>query len=448
MPAFGIIKFPLMKHRPLWGLPLAVTLAAGSPGLAAAQQPAALTLADALQRAEQVQTNVVQARGAVQNAQAAQRAAVGQWLPSLTASSSGTNFYSGQSSFDRNTGVVLPGGTTTQSVAMGLNASWDVFTGFRRGADIQAARAQGAAAESGLTDARYQQRLITTNAFFDALAAAQLVRVREASVRRAEEQLKVSAAKLQAGTATRADSLQALVSLGTARSDFVTANSQLTATEAALARQVGADGRVAAIDDSSYYRTIDTVNAAALAREATDSAPQVRSQTALVEAGRAAVKSARSGYWPTLSLNAFAGYNGTSRNDYSLVSQRQLALQLSWPIFNGFQREQAIVQQESQLDLAQAQAADTRRGIQSIVLAQAAALDAARERIGIAETSVAAATEALRVQRNRYQAGVATIVDVLTAQETLTQAEVSVVTARFDYLRAKAQIETALGRQL
>jgi outer membrane protein TolC len=39
-------------------------------------------------------------------------------------------------------------------------------------------------------------------------------------------------------------------------------------------------------------------------------------------------------------------------------------------------------------------------------------------------------------------------VDVLTAQETLTQAEVSVVTARFDYLRAKAQIETALGRQL
>lgn len=448
MPAFGIISFALMKHRPLWGLPLAVTLAAGSPGLAAAQQPAALTLADALQRAEQVQTNVVQARGAVQNAQAAQRAASGQWLPSLTASGSGTNFYSGQSSFDRNTGVVIPGGSTTQTVAMGLNASWDVFTGFRRGADIQAARAQGSAAESGLTNARYQQRLTTTNVFFDALAAAQLVRVREASVRRAEEQLKVSAAKLQAGTATRADSLQALVSLGTARSDFITANSQLTATEAALARQVGADGRVAAIDDSSYYRTIDTVNAAALAREATDSAPQVRSQTALVEASRAAVKSARSGYWPTLSLNAFAGYNGASRNDYSLVSQRQLALQLSWPIFNGFQREQAIVQQESQLDVAQAQAADTRRNIQSIVLAQAAALDAARERIGIAETSVAAATEALRVQRNRYQAGVATIVDVLTAQETLTQAEVSVVTARFDYLRAKAQIETALGRQL
>jgi outer membrane protein TolC len=437
-----------MSNAHLWCLALAAALIAWAPGPATAQQPAAVTLADALRRAEQVQTGVVQAQASVQNARAAQRAAVGQWLPGLSASGSGTDFYSGQSSFDRTTGVVFPGGTTTQSVSLGLSASWDVFTGFRRGADIRAAKAQGASAESGLVDARYQQRLITTNSFFDALAAAQLVRVRDASVRRAEEQLKVSAAKLQAGTATRADSLQALVSLGTARSDLLTAGSQLTAAEAALARQVGADGRVAALDDSSFYRTVAPLDAAALAREATDSAPQVRSRAAQVEANRAAVRSARSGYWPTLSLNGFAGYNGSSRSDYQLVGQRQLSLQLSWPIFNRFQREQTIVQQETQLDVAQAQAADTRRAVQSVVVAQAAALDAARERIGIAETSVAAATEALRVQRNRYQAGVATIVDVLTAQEALSQAEVAVVTARFDYLRAKAQIETALGRPL
>jgi outer membrane protein TolC len=423
-------------------------MTAGAPRPVTAQQPAMLTLADAIRRAEQVQTGVVQAQAAVQTAQAARRAAFGAWLPSLSASGAGTDFYSGQQSFDRTTGIVIPGGTTTQSVALGLNASWDVFTGFRRGADARAAKAQGAAAESGLVDARYQQRLITTNSFFDALAAAQLVRVRAASVRRAEEQLKVSAAKLQAGTATRADSLQALVSLGTARGDFLTAGSQLTAAEALLARQVGADGRVAAVDDSSFYRAAPPLDAAALAREATDSAPQVRSRVAQVEAGRAAVRSARSGYWPTLSLNGSAGYNGSSRTDYQLVSQRQLALQLSWPIFNRFQREQTIVQQESQLDIAQAQAADARRAVQSVVLAQTAALDAARERTAIAETNVSAATEALRVQRNRYQAGVATIVDVLTAQETLTQAEVAVVTARFDYLRAKAQIETALGRSL
>ena len=55
-------------------------------------------------------------------------------------------------------------------------------------------------------DARFEQALTTTNQFLDALAAAQLLQVREASVRRAEEQLKTSVAKLRAGSATRSDS--------------------------------------------------------------------------------------------------------------------------------------------------------------------------------------------------------------------------------------------------
>jgi outer membrane protein TolC len=37
---------------------------------------------------------------------------------------------------------------------------------------------------------------------------------------------------------------------------------------------------------------------------------------------------------------------------------------------------------------------------------------------------------------------------VLTSQEALSQAEVDAVNARFDYLRAKAQIETLIGRSL
>ena len=44
--------------------------------------------------------------------------------------------------------------------------------------------------------------------------------------------------------------------------------------------------------------------------------------------------------------------------------------------------------------------------------------------------------------------GAATIVDVLTSQEALSQAEVDAVTARFNYLRAKAQIEALVGRSL
>jgi outer membrane protein TolC len=77
-----------------------------------------------------------------------------------------------------------------------------------------------------------------------------------------------------------------------------------------------------------------------------------------------------------------------------------------------------------------------------------AELEAARLRIDITQRSVVAAQEDLRVQQDRYRLGVSTILDVLTTTEALDQAEVDVVNARFDYLRAKAAIEAIIGRSL
>ena len=76
------------------------------------------------------------------------------------------------------------------------------------------------------------------------------------------------------------------------------------------------------------------------------------------------------------------------------------------------------------------------------------ALTSARKRIDIARASEAASDEDLRVQRERYRLGAATIVEVLDSQINLDQAEVDIVQARFDYLVAKAQIEALIGREL
>ena len=87
-----------------------------------------------------------------------------------------------------------------------------------------------------------------------------------------------------------------------------------------------------------------------------------------------------------------------------------------------------------------------RRQVQASLTASSANWNAARLRIDITTISVQAAEEDLRVQQERYRLGASTIVDVLTSQEALDQAEVDVVNARFAYLRAKAQIEALIGR--
>jgi outer membrane protein len=435
-----------MRHRHL--LSLLCLLSATATGALTAQERS-VTLEEAIRMAERVQPDMIRATSAVRTASAQKRSAWGAFLPNLTATSSASDFFSeGASRVDPVTGLVTTGNSTNRSVSTGISASVDLFTGFRRGAELSAARANENAADASLIDARFQQALTTTNQFLDALAAAQLLRVRESSVRRAEEQLKVSVAKLQAGSATRSDSLRSLVTLGSARLDQITTQTDLATAEANLARLIGESGRVRAADDSAFYVMLPAPDTQEIRIEAESKSPQVQSAVSSANAARANVRASRSAYWPTLALSANTGWNGNRANDYNLLNQRQVSLSLRWSIFDRFDRELTIAQREADVDVAEATASDAKRAVEAQLQTRLAELDAAKERIQITGTSVAAATEDLRVQQERYRVGASTIVDVLTSQEALNQAEVDVVNARFDYLRAKAQLEALIGRKL
>ena len=433
-----------MRASVIVALALAV---AAAPPLIAQQREVSLT--DAIRLAERVQPDVIQAQNDVRTAGAQWRNAWGAFLPSLTATSSGSDFYSeGAARIDPVTGLVTSGNSTNRSFSTSLSASLDLFTGFRRGAEMRAARATQTQADASLVDARFQQALTTTNQFLDALAGAQLVGVREASVRRAEEQLKVSVAKLHAGSATRSDSLRSLVTLGTARLNLIQSQIDLASAEANLARLIGETGRVRAADDSAFYRVVPALDTQAIRADAEAKSPRVQSAVAGAGVAQANLRASRSAYWPSLTLGANTGWNGNRANDYTLLNQRQLSLALSWRLFDRFDRELTIAQRQASAEVADAKAADERRAVEADLTARLAELEAAQSKIEITQTSVAAATEDLRVQQERYRLGASTIVDVLTSQEALNQAEVDVVNARFDYLRAKAQLEALIGRTL
>lgn len=238
------------------GFLLGLTLLGTGPVVA--QKPR-VTLEEAITRANRVQPSVISAGGSVRNAEARQRSATGAFLPSLSFSASrGDNFSEGQV-IDPGTGGLTTSGSSTGSLRTTINSDIDLFSGFRRGGERRAAKANRDAAEANFENAQFQQQLTTTNTYFDALAAEHLMRVREASVRRAEEQLKVAVAKLHAGRGIRPDSLRSLVTLGNAQLQLVNAQDALATAEANLGRLVGEDGPVGAVDDSSLYQLLPKV---------------------------------------------------------------------------------------------------------------------------------------------------------------------------------------------
>ena len=436
----------MMRLR-LWMI--AGLMSAAAASTLAAQQPAPgaslqVTLGEAVRRALDVQPAMVQARGDTRNAGAGKRSAWGAFLPTVVTNASASR--SNQDRFDPNSTTRLPPG---YAYTGGVSASLDLFDGFRRIANLRATSASEDAADAGLVDQRYQTTLATQQTFFTALADGELVRVAEAQLQRAKEELQIAVNKFQAGAATRGDTLTATVDYGNGQLALLQARANLATAEANLGRQIGLDQPVSAVPDSVLPPLPDTT---ALRASALATAPIVTQADAQARAARAQTWSARSQYWPSLTVsysNTRTGINSPELPFFSSYPETfAWRFGLSWTLFNGFGREQTQVAASVTRDVADARAADARRQVNAQLTQQLATLFNTYAQIGITGANVAAATEALRVTQERYRLGAGTLLDLLTAQANMTQAEVNQVQARYNYLIARAQLEALVGHSL
>jgi outer membrane protein TolC len=427
---------------------LALGLTLVTSGIRAHAQSRAVTLDEALRRAELVDPQVAEAQGNVRNAGASIRAAFGTYLPTFQTSANFSNSFSeGESRLDPITGEVISGNRSSTGLNFGANASYDLFTGFRRGKDISSARAQRASAEASLDYERAQNRLRTTRTFVDAIQSAALVRVRRESIRRAEEQFRIAVAKLATRSVNVDDSLQASVNVAQAQLQLLSDEQQLEANEAALGRAIGEVGRVTAQADSSLSRVASIADTAALIAEVEARAPEVLRTAAAERAARANLGAVKSGYFPSLNLSASTQFAG-SASEYQLLSSRSVGLGLSWQVFNRFQRELQIAQRRSDLATAETQSSDTRRRVIADMIGRLAGLRAAEARYRIAQANVETLRALVRVKLERYRIG-SIDADLLSrTQEQLNNAEAEAVRAQYDYVVRKAEIEAVLGRAL
>lgn len=427
----------------------AVVALSGALPLAAQQSPTVVSLEEAIRRSEEVAPSVVQARNAVRTAELSVRTAKWQYIPQLTFPiGADLQMSSGQSRLDPVTGEVISGNTTNPSYSLGAQANFTIFDGFARAHNLSAANARELAADAGLISARFTNRLNVTNAFFNALSQQEVLKVQQEAVQRAQQQLDIATAKLQSGAGQRSDSLTALVQLGQARQQLLQAQATLASNEANLARLIGADGRVAARDDSAFYAAPVLLDTAGIRTEAELSSPAIKSSLAQLDAVKQQLKSQKAGYWPTVNATASNIWTAQKTNDYTLEPRRSLRLSMSFSPWTSLQRETSIENAAIQVDNTEATLADQRRQISSQLTQFYASLGNAKEAVDVAAISVSAAEENLRVTEARYRLGVATVLELTQVQGALTQAQLQEVQARFQYLQAKAQIESLIGRTL
>jgi outer membrane protein TolC len=123
-------------------------------------------------------------------------------------------------------------------------------------------------------------------------------------------------------------------------------------------------------------------------------------------------------------------------------------LGISLPIWNNGQRELNLSRARVNKNFARATREDMDRAVQHDVTAAYEAYETARASGEVARNAVLVAREGFRVQQRRYSAGATTILDLITSQVALSEAEAARVQADYSTRLALAGLESILGRRL
>jgi outer membrane protein TolC len=116
-----------------------------------------------------------------------------------------------------------------------------------------------------------------------------------------------------------------------------------------------------------------------------------------------------------------------------------------WNLFNGYADRARLAEAEASMKTAQAQQREAAQGVRLQVYQSWANARAAEERLSVAAAAVAQAEESLRIVKNRYDAGLATVTDLLRNETALLEARTRRLAALHDQRLAAAQLEFAAG---
>lgn len=407
-----------------------------------------IALAEAVRLAQRNAPATVQARGQITNSSAALRSAYGAFLPNLSVSASGVR--TGGDRFNT-AGQLVPLAGEPWQFNDGISASLELFSGLRRFNELRSVKADIRSAEANETLQEFTIALSVKQQYYNVLAARESESAARSQLEQAEQQLRAAAARVAQGAATKSDSLRSVIQVGNARLALLTAQNNLRVGNATLTRLIGSSEPVTAIEESVQALIGAALDSAQLAAFASDG-PSVRQATAGVTAASAAFRSARAPYFPTISLSFSRSGSGFD-NRFGYGDKRysygdNFRLSLSYPLFNGFAREEQVTRTRVQEDIANAQLRDARLAAQQQLVQHLGTLRLAEERVQIQQASVEAGEEDLRVQQQRYSLGASTLLDLLTSQLTLNQARASLIQARYEARVARAQIEALIGREL
>jgi outer membrane protein len=437
-------------------------------------------------------------------AAARRRTAYGSLLPRADAQLQGLYLKQGSSLINGYSGFSSGSDVKQSSYFIGL--TYNIGTSTFLNPKIESANVT--AAEADVTSSASNVHAQVAQDYFTVLGDQAKAQLEDSLIANARTQLELAKAKLAVGSGISLDVSKAEVNLGTQQVAAIRARNQIAVDRLTLFQHMGVTQPLntrltTSFDVRAPTFTVDSV--LALAREGNPALVAARTRDQSASLG---VKAARGSYLPTLQiatglggyassytdpsflygqaaqgvaacytqdsirvgagLSSIAGQCGTLMPDGSLPpavqaqirrsnnafpfgftrQPFQISATLSLPIFDNFLREQHVEESEAQRNDARyairAQELKTTASVTSAYLT----LQAQAEQVALQERTAQQAHETLRLAEERYRVGLAAFLDVSDARTQFERAETDRINAVYDYHKAFATLEAAVGRPL
>ena len=486
-----------------------LALASASPAVAQVRDSAAavapvLSLQDAISLARRNNPLFLQTRSARQRAGAALRTSYGVLLPDVSSTFSNSyregrpQFFGGQQ-FGSNSDVI------SSDASLSVRAQYN-------GTNLMAPKVQRAnldAAESDLTNADAVLRLAVTGQYLNVLAALARAQLNDTLLASAQAQLELSRAQAAVGAATTLDVRRAEVQVGQAQVAVLRERNNVETEKLRLFQQLGVEQPTSVRLSTELPVTEPTLNLQELLGNARRQNPALAAAKSRESAAGVGVRQARSAYLPTLSLfTSLSGYTSQESDiETAITGQRfsasrglsnclgtdslrvrtglpsiattcasnftftdadaalmrrenakypfdftrdpiTFSASLSVPIFNGFQREQRVQEAEVQRNDARYNVRAQELRLTADVTSGYRNLMTAYQAVQIQSQNSVAAREALALAQERFRVGANTFVDLVQSRADFQRAESDRINAIYEFHRAYATLESAVGRPL
>ncbi len=310
---------------------------------------------------------------------------------------------------------------------------------------LRASHESLAAARTDERSLRDQTTLLVVSQYLAALRAGEQLKAAQSRVDLAQALFDQAVQLEQQGIGTNLDTVRAQVELQNEKQSLLVEQTERAKDLYGLARllDLAPQQQMELTDQSLFSQTPEFTGDASVAR-ALASRPEVKSLDAQVAAANYDRRAARAERLPSLSIGGNWVYEGTSLP--TSIPTYAMGATLSVPLWTSGR----IRAEEAKANVEVRRLENQRRGerdaIAEEVKSATADLESARSQVEVARSGLALAQKALDQARERFAAGIANNLEVVTAQDQLARASDNLIDALYRYNLAHAQLAHATGQ--